>query len=69
MAGLVDMLRQIEAAEAQARALRNEYGPLAEEHCRQELASLSKTDANRSRLLDVLRALPWITPDKDAPTH
>jgi hypothetical protein len=67
MAGLVDMLRQIEAAEAQARDLRKAFGPLAEEQCRRALAGLSKNDANRSRLLDVLRALPWVPLDKDAP--
>ena len=69
MAGLIEMLRRIEAAEAHARGLRAQYGPMAEEHCRAELAGLGKKDARRDYLLDVLKALPWVKPDEDAPTH
>jgi hypothetical protein len=69
MAGLIGMLRQIEAAEQHARVLRAEYGPLAEDHCKQELAGLNKRDAYRSHLCDVLKALPWIPEEKTPQSH
>jgi len=69
MAGLIDMFRRIEAAEEHARDLRAEFGPRAEDHCKQTLARLGRRDAYRSHLLDVLRALPWISGDEDATRH
>ena len=69
MAGLVEMLRQIEAAEEHARELRPEFGPLAEEHCKQALEKLGQRDAYRSHLLDVLKALPWISEEKTLRPH
>jgi hypothetical protein len=69
MAGLIGLFRQIEAAQDQARALRAQYGPLAEDHCRRELASLEKCDARRPLLRDVLKALPWIPAETNLRGH
>jgi hypothetical protein len=69
MAGLIAMLRQIEAAEDHARTLRAQYGPLAEQHCQEQLSVLDRRDTYRSHLLDVLRALPWVSDSKDIQLH
>lgn len=69
MAGLVEMLRQIEAAEEHAKALRAEFGARAEEHCKRELEGLGQRDAYRSHLLDVLKALPWVKEEKELRPH